>query len=85
MASSWFFVPNLIGYLRLILLVLGARHALTAPTTFLGYFAASICLDFFDGYFARKLNQCSKLGKSDASEHCGVLTRFNWPRSRRNS
>lgn len=53
------FVPNLIGYLRLFLLYI----YITKPTTPLSILLVSLFLDFFDGYLARKLNQCSRFGE----------------------
>jgi len=57
-----FYVPNLIGYSRLILNIacfftFFNNHVLT-----FWMYLGSFTLDFFDGYFARKLNQCSILG-----------------------
>lgn len=59
-----FYVPNLIGYLRLIC-ALGILFFHTRENYWnvaLSY-SASVILDFFDGYFARALNQCSKFGE----------------------
>lgn len=55
------FVPNIIGYLR-ILLIAGAFFAYGHPLLFLLLYSASTILDGFDGYAARKLNQCSAFG-----------------------
>lgn len=62
MASVWFFVPNLIGYARILLLV-AASFFPRNPLFFLSLTGLSMGLDFFDGIAARKLNQCSKLGE----------------------
>eukprot|EP00764_Aduncisulcus_paluster_P012930 gnl/Carplike_NY0171/6124_a8411_251.p1 GENE.gnl/Carplike_NY0171/6124_a8411_251~~gnl/Carplike_NY0171/6124_a8411_251.p1 ORF type:complete len:142 (-),score=21.56 gnl/Carplike_NY0171/6124_a8411_251:239-664(-) len=61
--SVWFWVPNIIDYLRIILLVV----AFLFPAEKCLYTAAIYCvseyLDAFDGYFARKLNQTSLFGE----------------------
>ncbi|XP_011434266.3 uncharacterized protein LOC128186680 [Crassostrea angulata] len=55
------FVPNVIGYVRLILF--GASIPFfEQPVWFLTLYGISVSLDGFDGYFARKLNQTSKFG-----------------------
>ena len=58
----FFFVPNIIGYVRYFLvfsvLLLFRSHPFV--TAFL--YSFSQVLDHFDGYAARKLNQCSKFG-----------------------
>ncbi|KAF2360663.1 CDP-alcohol phosphatidyltransferase [Trinorchestia longiramus] len=58
-----FFVPNLIGYVRL-LLVVSAFCFLTweCYSYFVVFYAFSITLDGIDGWAARKLKQCSKFG-----------------------
>ncbi|XP_076435090.1 CDP-diacylglycerol--inositol 3-phosphatidyltransferase-like [Babylonia areolata] len=55
------FVPNIIGYIRILLTLLafaGYHH----PTWFVVFYSASVILDGVDGYAARKLNQCSEFG-----------------------
>lgn len=56
------YVPNLIGYARIILLLLSLRTMLTDPYTTAGLYMLSALLDAFDGMAARKLNQCTKFG-----------------------
>ncbi|KAJ2157810.1 phosphatidylinositol synthase 1 (CDP-alcohol phosphatidyltransferase1) [Coemansia sp. RSA 552] len=60
----FWFVPNLIGYSRVLLTafaVFGMYYEY--PTlTFISY-ALSELLDVADGYYARKLKQCSKFGE----------------------
>merc|ERR1711907_796842 len=58
----FWYVPNLIGYARVVLNI-------ACCFTFFSHFVltfwmslTSFVLDLFDGYYARKLNQCSKLG-----------------------
>jgi hypothetical protein len=55
------YVPNLIGYFRVITAIIAIRYAFTdykfsALMYFCSYFA-----DMFDGYAARWLNQCKLL------------------------
>ena len=58
-----FYVPNLIGYARIVLTGLFMYYAFSDWQTAIVCYIASFSLDFFDGYFARLLNQCSKLGQ----------------------
>eukprot|EP00127_Corallochytrium_limacisporum_P002476 Clim_evm33s128 gene=Clim_evmTU33s128 len=56
------FIPNVIGYFRLILLMLSVSYAFSDATkTFWFYFWGAL-LDMTDGYAARKFGQSSKLG-----------------------
>ena len=59
------YVPNLIGYLRVFMTGLFLHYAFDSSNYELaiGAYITSFTLDFFDGYFARLLNQCSKLGQ----------------------
>ena len=56
-----FYIPNLIGYMRLILLYICIKKRKNKLICFLSY-ACSYFLDLFDGYYARKLNQSTKFG-----------------------
>ncbi|RUS83577.1 hypothetical protein EGW08_008683, partial [Elysia chlorotica] len=56
-----FYVPNIIGYGR-ILIACAAFVFYQDPPVFIVLYTLSITLDGFDGYAARKLNQCSKFG-----------------------
>jgi len=56
------YVPNLIGYARVILLCLAYRFMITDYSTTVLLYALSAILDAFDGWAARALNQCSKFG-----------------------
>ena len=59
-----FYVPNIIGYIRLICgISIVVFHAFEYYESVVVVYATSVVLDFFDGYFARKLNQCSKFGE----------------------
>jgi CDP-diacylglycerol--inositol 3-phosphatidyltransferase len=60
--SIWFYIPNIIGYVRLFLLLISLFFVHTIPTLFIMLWCVSVSLDFFDGYFARRLNQCSQFG-----------------------
>ncbi|XP_073258705.1 uncharacterized protein [Porites lutea] len=55
------FVPNLIGYVRLILLV-ASWIFFSNPVLFLSFYTASVLLDGIDGIVARQLNQTSAFG-----------------------
>ena len=55
------FVPNLIGYCRLLLLI-ASWTQWNKPTLFLGLFITSGALDFIDGMIARRLKQTSAFG-----------------------
>ncbi|XP_050715674.1 uncharacterized protein LOC126998242 [Eriocheir sinensis] len=57
------YVPNLIGYIRLSLLLLAfcLLHS-SSPAWFVSFYTGSIVLDGFDGFAARKLHQCSLFG-----------------------
>ncbi|XP_020619779.1 CDP-diacylglycerol--inositol 3-phosphatidyltransferase 1-like [Orbicella faveolata] len=55
------FVPNLIGYVRLVLL-LASWIFFTNPVLFLSFYTSSILLDGLDGILARQLNQTSAFG-----------------------
>eukprot|EP01138_Halocafeteria_seosinensis_P015677 gb/GECG01015998.1/.p1 GENE.gb/GECG01015998.1/~~gb/GECG01015998.1/.p1 ORF type:complete len:219 (+),score=9.58 gb/GECG01015998.1/:1-657(+) len=56
------FVPNIIGYVRVLTGVLSFPYALHSPWMFLGLYAFSYALDALDGVAARGLNQCSRFG-----------------------
>ena len=56
------YVPNLIGYARVGLLVASLFFALGQPVVFLALYAASFLLDAADGHAARLLDQTSKFG-----------------------
>ncbi|KAJ7333804.1 hypothetical protein OS493_015896 [Desmophyllum pertusum] len=55
------FIPNLIGYVRLVLL-LASWIFFTNPVLFLSFYTASVLLDGLDGIVARQLNQTSAFG-----------------------
>mmetsp|Transcript_19411 Transcript_19411/g.49761 ORF Transcript_19411/g.49761 Transcript_19411/m.49761 type:complete len:249 (-) Transcript_19411:73-819(-) len=57
----WFFVPNLIGYARIILAVVAFIYY-RSPYIFITSYAVSYLLDALDGTMARLLNQGSRFG-----------------------
>ncbi|DBA85054.1 hypothetical protein WJX79_010359 [Trebouxia sp. C0005] len=56
------FVPNLIGYLRLVLLAAAVCTGVSAPQLTYCLFLVNLLLDGLDGIAARRLNQCSSFG-----------------------
>ena len=65
--SQWkiiFYIPNLMGYLRIFLAFHGYRRAIRNQqhNIALNMWIAASILDLFDGIAARKLNQCSQFG-----------------------
>ncbi|KAK1157593.1 CDP-diacylglycerol--glycerol-3-phosphate 3-phosphatidyltransferase isoform X2 [Acipenser oxyrinchus oxyrinchus] len=62
MASEVFlYVPNIIGYIRILLLLIG-WWCFNCPPIFVPCYVISIILDGLDGYAARRLNQVSEFG-----------------------
>lgn len=59
---AFLYVPNLIGYARVILNITCFFTFATNYILTFWLYLTSFILDFFDGYFARKFNQCSTLG-----------------------
>eukprot|EP00669_Euglena_mutabilis_P000195 TRINITY_DN10264_c0_g1_i1.p2 TRINITY_DN10264_c0_g1~~TRINITY_DN10264_c0_g1_i1.p2 ORF type:complete len:209 (-),score=84.27 TRINITY_DN10264_c0_g1_i1:277-903(-) len=60
--NVFLFVPNLIGYVRAILALVGFAVGFDRPWLFFVTYTISFMLDAADGYFARLLNQCTSLG-----------------------
>jgi phosphatidylglycerophosphate synthase len=57
------FVPNILGYLRILLALSGLKHALRLhPNKALNTWIAAAVLDLIDGVAARRMNQCSRFG-----------------------
>ena len=56
------YAPNVIGYIRLLFMVLSWNEALTNPNRFIIFYAISYLMDMADGFAARTLNQWSKFG-----------------------
>jgi len=61
-SQIYFFVPNLIGYSRIILAAAAIYFSFTSYTLFFICYALSQILDQWDGYAARYYDQCSKFG-----------------------
>ena len=51
------YVPNIIGYVRAVFMILSWNDALSNPNRFLVFYAISYSLDMADGLAARTLNQ----------------------------
>eukprot|EP01120_Amphizonella_sp_Union-15-10_P017114 TRINITY_DN9410_c0_g1_i2.p1 TRINITY_DN9410_c0_g1~~TRINITY_DN9410_c0_g1_i2.p1 ORF type:complete len:252 (+),score=35.82 TRINITY_DN9410_c0_g1_i2:100-756(+) len=62
MVSVYFFVPNLIGYTRILLAIYGFYVCFSQPLIFLALYAISELLDAVDGHVARALDQSSRFG-----------------------
>jgi len=61
--NVFLFVPNIIGYFRLALLLASwISHALSRPNLTLTFYIGVAILDFFDGFAARRLHQSSVFG-----------------------
>lgn len=56
------FVPNLIGYGRVVLLAASFAFAVSRPAVFLALYWCSFLLDAADGHAARLLDQASRFG-----------------------
>jgi len=54
--------PNLIGYVRVVTMVMGMLEKDAASTMSIWCFTISLLLDYIDGPVARKLDQCSQFG-----------------------
>ncbi|KMV66754.1 CDP-diacylglycerolinsitol-3-phosphatidyltransfer ase-like protein [Encephalitozoon cuniculi EcunIII-L] len=81
--SVIFNIPNSLGYLRICLLILST---FASGSTFVVLYGLSSSLDFFDGHFARMLNQCSLLGScldmiTDLTSRVVILLRIVQRRS----
>ncbi|XP_065663261.1 CDP-diacylglycerol--inositol 3-phosphatidyltransferase-like [Hydra vulgaris] len=64
MASEniYLFVPNLIGYVRIIFMLVSFYFMPSSPWIAVSLYLTSEFLDAFDGHAARALNQCTKFG-----------------------
>ncbi|KAG2173670.1 hypothetical protein INT43_005090 [Umbelopsis isabellina] len=60
--SVFFFVPNLIGYSRIILAAISLYYMPIHPKVCVTLYCISCLLDAVDGTAARYFNQCSKFG-----------------------
>lgn len=62
----FFYVPNLIGYVRVALSLYSLAVALTDFKTSVLCYALSFICDYFDGFFARWFDQCAASPSPDA-------------------
>uniref|UniRef100_A0A7S2NIS6 CDP-diacylglycerol--inositol 3-phosphatidyltransferase n=1 Tax=Haptolina brevifila TaxID=156173 RepID=A0A7S2NIS6_9EUKA len=62
MVSVYLYVPNLIGYVRVVLALIGYSYALSDYHVTISAYLVSQLLDAADGYAARVLGQSSKFG-----------------------
>lgn len=60
--NIYFFIPNLIGYLRVILTLTAVYNAFACWQTFVICYSVGAILDLFDGMAARRFNQSTKFG-----------------------
>jgi len=60
--AVFFYIPNLIGYGRIIMMLASFRYMPTEPVQAIACYFISSFLDAFDGMAARHFNQESKLG-----------------------
>lgn len=60
--NVYLFVPNLIGYVRIVLMFVAFYFMPTDPWIAASSYLLSEFLDAFDGHAARALNQCTKFG-----------------------
>ncbi|XP_042338480.1 CDP-diacylglycerol--inositol 3-phosphatidyltransferase-like, partial [Plectropomus leopardus] len=60
--NIFFFVPNLIGYGRIVLALLSLYLMPRCPWTAVFCYMLNVVLDSVDGPAARALNQCTKFG-----------------------
>jgi len=58
----YLYVPNLVGYVRVITLVMACLQEDPASRTALRCLYTSLALDFIDGPLARRLNMCTQFG-----------------------
>ncbi len=57
--NVYLFVPNIIGYARIVFGIASLFYMETAPEIAMFLYWLSAFLDAFDGYAARALNQCA--------------------------
>ena len=84
--SDWYAIPNILGYIRLLLIPLFVWRYLTASSSLEFYTAALIVAissltDMLDGKIARKYNAITELGKiidpvADKFTLCAILVCF---------
>mmetsp|Transcript_29781 Transcript_29781/g.41135 ORF Transcript_29781/g.41135 Transcript_29781/m.41135 type:complete len:212 (+) Transcript_29781:121-756(+) len=60
--SVYFYVPNIIGYMRIVLAIIAFYVITENYTLFFFLYGLSAALDMADGYAARYFDQCSEFG-----------------------
>lgn len=60
--NIFLFIPNLIGYARVVLALVAFYFAFTNAAVFIVCYSTSALLDLFDGMAARAFNQSTKFG-----------------------
>ncbi|CAH1263395.1 CDIPT [Branchiostoma lanceolatum] len=73
------FVPNVIDYIRIVLLLVAYYHMPDDPVIGSFCYFSAVILDEVDGYAARLFNQCTRFGSQldilvDLVGTCGLLT-----------
>lgn len=73
--NIFLFVPNLIGYARIILALVSFYTMQDRPITTLVLYFLSTFLDAFDGYAARRFNQSTRFGAmlDQLTDRCGTM------------
>jgi len=61
-SKIFFYIPNLIGYSRILFAVISFYYIYTDFIKFYIFYSLSAVLDIADGYAARSFNQCTKFG-----------------------
>jgi CDP-diacylglycerol--inositol 3-phosphatidyltransferase len=62
MSEVYFFVPNLIGYTRIVLAIISFAYSFTSYKVFFVCYGLSAWLDIADGHAARHFDQVSRYG-----------------------
>ena len=60
--NVYLFVPNVIGYVRVLLTIASYYYFFDAPVLFLIFYTVAFVLDGVDGHAARYFNQCTRFG-----------------------
>ncbi|KAH3766038.1 phosphatidylinositol synthase [Pelomyxa schiedti] len=60
--NVYLYYPNLVGYARITLNLIGFWVGFRCPLTFLFCYMASALMDMLDGHLARAYNQCTRFG-----------------------
>lgn len=74
-SDIFLFIPNLIGYFRVIAALISFHYMPTHPWTTFCWYMASALADALDGYAARYLKQTSRVGAllDMLTDRCGTL------------